>query len=124
MLVEYPDALPDSLNQQSSFEMTNNNPDDSRVLFSNDLVVFELDNTRGDDVRVDIVLADDQGNGLLPDGNAEVSWNQAGKRYVRFSRFPLRADQTTPMDSCEYEITLTNNTDANTGTAIQVAIYI
>jgi hypothetical protein len=120
--VDSPASLPQHRSKQSSHGLTNNHSDAGRVLFDNDTVIFEFENTVDQDVNCQVTLTDDQGNGQLCQSDVNVLG--VGTAYLQFSRFPLRADQTTAMTSCNYEIVTTNLRAARSGVELYVAIYV
>jgi N-acetylmuramoyl-L-alanine amidase len=104
--VEFPQELPRVHHSDSPFRISNNHSTESRVLFDDDMVIFELENTAPQNVNCQVTISDDAGNGLLCQADIDVL--DVGKGYLKFSRFPKQADQVSPMTSCRYEVTITN----------------
>jgi hypothetical protein len=107
--------------EQSSFLVTNNAPTPtSRAFVNGDSLLFRFSDFI-DDVTVRVDLYDDQQFVWLATDSTTASAGD-GDRFILFSGFPTRADGSV-MDSCNYVITLTNNTASNQGTNIQAKVF-
>jgi N-acetylmuramoyl-L-alanine amidase len=104
--VEFPTEIPEHRHAGSSFRISNNSPTNGRLLFDNDWIALGFDNFGSRSIRCEVVISDDEGNGILCQSELELAGGSAG--FIQFSRFPLRADQTTRMTSCRYQVTVVN----------------
>jgi len=121
--VTYPSG-PTNSKQSGPLHVNNTNNDSGSVFLTNDLVTFEVENNRGDEVTCDFELQDDEQPGVvLAAGSLAWAAGEIGTKYIQFQGFPLRADQSTPTGSCNYTMTLTNHPDANEGTEVWENIY-
>jgi len=119
----YPDA-PTNSKQSGPLHVNNTNNDSGSVFLTNDRVTFEVENDRGDEVTCDFELQDDAQPGVvLARGSLAWAAGETGTKYVQFQGFPLRADQSTAMESCNYTMTVTNHPDPNEGTEMWENIY-
>ena len=93
-----------------------------QAFIENDVLLFEFENDRGDAVTVRVNLGDDQNYVSL--ASASVSWlsGDTSTQYTEFSEFPLRSSNDI-MDTCSYEVILTNDADQNEGTELWMNIY-
>ncbi|MBO0783134.1 MAG: hypothetical protein J2P37_30330, partial [Ktedonobacteraceae bacterium] len=66
-----------------------------------------IENGRGDPNTSTIVLTDSYSNNSF-NGEAIITWDQddTSTVWVQFSDFPLQADQVSPMDKCDYSISV------------------
>ncbi|GAC1380019.1 MAG: hypothetical protein NVSMB33_05690 [Ktedonobacteraceae bacterium] len=83
-----------------------------------------IENYRGDPDTCTIQLTDPYGNQSFQ-GVATISWNEndTSTVWVQFSGFPLQADQSTPMDKCNYSIAVLNIIDNSQGTDVNAQVY-
>ncbi|HEX4960356.1 MAG TPA: hypothetical protein VF173_05930 [Thermoanaerobaculia bacterium] len=116
-------AGPTNSKQSGPLHVNNTNNDSGQVFLTNDLVTFEVENNRGDNVRCDFEIDDDQQPGaVLAVGSLVWDTDDTSTKYIQFESFPQRADQTT-MGSCNYKMILTNLVDSNQGTEVWENIY-
>jgi hypothetical protein len=87
-------------------------------------VQISIENNRGDPDRCTIRVTDPYNNQSFL-GEAIMDWSQGdlSTLWVEFSGFPLQADQSTPMDKCDYSIEVYNSTDRTSGTNVYAHVY-
>jgi hypothetical protein len=114
-------VMPSNFTSQSSFNMSNNAPcPKSTAFLDGDTLLFAFSGFL-DDVDIKVDLIDDAGNGPIASDTISVAAGSIDQ-FTQFSGFPARPDGSA-MDTCLYQITLTNDTSANTGTNIYVTVY-
>jgi hypothetical protein len=121
--VTYPD-VPTNSKQSGPLHVNNTNNDSGSVFLTGDLVTFEVENDRGDEVTCDFELQDDQQPGVvLARGSLAWAAGEIGTKYIQFQGFPPRFADQSAMESCNYTMTLTNHPDPNEGTEVWENIY-
>jgi hypothetical protein len=121
MNIDHPASEPANFTEQSSSEVTNNAPTPkSNAFVDGDSLLFGFSDFT-DTITIQVDLYDNQQFVLLATDSIRASAG-AADHFVLFSGFPLRADGST-MDSCDYVITLTNNTAPSQGTSIQATVF-
>jgi hypothetical protein len=119
MVILHPASEPPGFSVQSSYSMTNLAPSTGRALFSTALLFkftyfFEQ-------VTIRIDLLDDQQPGVWLASDTIHASAADTEKFVQFQGFPPRPTGS-PMDSCNYAITLINETNPVEGTSVQVAV--
>jgi hypothetical protein len=108
---------------QSSFNLNSNNGADDTAWTDQDVILFEIENSRGDPDQCEVTVSDPYDNNSFT-ATDTISWQSGDTsiQYIEFSNFPLQADQVTPMDKCHYTMSVTNTLDGS-GTEVSVNIY-
>ena len=112
----------------STFNINSNSPTPAGTALASPgallTVQVGVENTLGDPDRCTITVSDSFGNNSFF-GQASVEWpeNDTSIQFVQFGDFPLKADQVTPMDECNYVLSLVNVADPNTGTEASASVW-
>jgi hypothetical protein len=110
----------------STFTVNSNGPAPGRALSQADQLTVQIgvENNRGDPDRCTIDVSDSYGNASFS-ARVTVEWaeNDTSIQYLQFSNFPLQQSQVTPMDKCDYALSLVNVTNPNTGTQINASVW-
>ena len=87
-------------------------------------VQIGIENGSGDPDTCTIVLTDSHMNNSF-NGEAIITWDQddTSTVWVQFSDFPLQADQVTPMDECDYSISVFNTLHNSQGTEVFAQVF-
>lgn len=121
--VTYP-AGPTNSKQSGPTHVNNTNGAWGSIFLTGDLVTFEVENDRGDEVTCDFVLQDDVQPGvILATGSLAWAAGETGTKYIQFQGFPPRAADQSAMESCNFTMTLTNHPDPDEGTEVWENIY-
>jgi hypothetical protein len=77
------------------------------------LVQVGIENFRGEANTATVTVTDSHANESFL-GQALLAFDEGddSTAFVQFSNFPLQADQVTPMDKCDYRISLVGSTVA------------
>jgi hypothetical protein len=115
---------PTSTTSPSTFDINSNSPVTGTALASPSTpltVQIGISNKRGDPNRCRLTVSDCYGNQSFL-GQASIDWDEAddSEVWVQFSEFPLQADQSSPMDKCNYEIVLSNKQSGSTEASCSV----
>ena len=110
----------------SSFHVTSTSAATGRALASPGqllTVQIGIENGRGDPDTCLIVLTDSHLNNAFT-GEAIIIWDQddTSTVWVQFSDFPLQGDQVTPMDECDYSISVFNTLNNSQGTEVSAQV--
>jgi len=118
--VNYPTA-PHGVSQ-SSFDMNSNNGASGTAWTDNDVLLFEVENSRADPDQVVVSVSDAYGNSSFA-ATGTLTWQSgdSSTQYVEFSGFPPQSDGTA-MDKCSYQMSVVNTVDGS-GTEVAVTIY-
>jgi len=83
-----------------------------------------IENEHGDPDTCLIVLTDSHLNNSFT-GEAIITWDQddTSAVCVQFSDFPLQGDQVTPMDECDYSISVFNTLNNSQGTEVSAQVF-
>lgn len=108
---------------QSDFNLNSNSSVTGTAWTDNDVLLFEVENSRGDPDQCDVSVTDYYGNNSFAAGGT-LTWQSGDTSiyYLEFSGFGLQADGVTPMDQCNYQMTIGNTVDGS-GTEVRVRIY-
>ena len=119
--VNYPTAPHGT--SQSDFDLNSNNGATGTAWTDNNILLFEVENSESDPDQCVVSVSDNSGNNLFT-ATGTLTW-QAGDsstQYVEFSGFPPQADGT-PKEQCNYQMSVVNTVDNNSGTEVRVTIY-
>ncbi|WP_343948660.1 hypothetical protein [Nonomuraea longicatena] len=109
----------------SSFNVSNGFPVTGVALSTGVPLTVQIsaDNSRGDGNTCSFAVSDPEGNGRFL-GEAALTWEEGDSSvgWVEFSGFPLRADDVSPVQECNYAVSLTHNTDSS-GTVVGVRVF-
>jgi len=121
MQVTYPTAPHGS--DQSDFNLASNNGATGQAWTDNNVLLFEVENSRGDPDQCVVSVSDYYGNNSFA-STGTLNWQSGDTsiQYVEFSGFPPQADGVTPMDQCNYQMSIVNTVDGS-GTEVRVRIY-
>ena len=117
---------PTSSTNPSTFNINNNSSVTGTALSSPGMpltVQIGIENGRGDPDSCRVTVSDCYGNQSFL-GQAVIDWEEGDDSvaWVQFGDFPLQADQSTPMDQCNYEIALSNK-QSTSSTEAACSIY-
>jgi hypothetical protein len=94
------------------------------VWVKEDRLCVELENPGQTNASVNIWLEDDEQNVAITDQGYWVAVPPGGEKvYLCFSGFGVRADQTTPVDSCILHTIVRNDDDESQGVHLYHAVY-
>jgi hypothetical protein len=93
------------------------------VWVHDDRVCVELENPGQTNASVNLWVEDDESNGPISDQSHWVAVPPGTKVYQCFSGFGVRADQTTPVDSCILHTVVRNDDDESQGVHLYYAVY-
>ncbi len=87
-------------------------------------VQIGIENSVGDPDTCTIVLTDSHMNNSFI-GEAIITWDQddTSTVWVQFSNFPFQGDQVTPMDECNYSISVFNTLNNSQGTEVFAQVF-